>query len=146
MLVRQDLCVRVGNVRAEVGGEAVCGLVNGLKVLRDGLRGTGDDGDADGGLVPNRAALIHLRDGEVEGVTKLVLEGTNDLPAIFERLRVRDREFEGELSNGHGWSATGKVPGAVFGVTAYAFLHCSRNVRGELPGTAIVRDIEGVLG
>lgn len=77
------------------------GAVDGFEVLGDGLGGAGDDGDADGGLVPEGCAFVELGDGEVEGVAELVLERTDDLTTVFEGLGVGDGDFESELADGH---------------------------------------------
>ena len=48
--------------------------------------------------------LVHLRDRKIEGVAELVLERADDLAAVFQRLRVWDGEFNGQLSYWHsGW-------------------------------------------
>jgi hypothetical protein len=75
--------------------------VDGFEVLRDRLGGTRDERAGDRRLVPDGAAFVHLGDREVERVAKLVLERADDLPAVLERLRVRDGELESQSSDGH---------------------------------------------
>ena len=77
------------------------GAIDRLQVLGEGLGAARDDGDLDGGLIPDGAALVHLGNREVEGVAKLVLERPDDLTAVFERLRMRDGELDGQFSDWH---------------------------------------------
>ena len=59
----ENFGVGVGDLGAEVVGDAVRGLVDGLEVLGEGLGGAGDDGDFDSGLVPEGCAFVHFGDG-----------------------------------------------------------------------------------
>ena len=79
------------------------GRVDLFKLSGEVARRAGDADDAQGSPVPDQA-LIEFGNGEVEAVTKLVLEGTDDLAAVLERLRMRNSDFERQFPYRHGVS------------------------------------------
>jgi hypothetical protein len=91
----------VEDLGGEGVGEAVERVVDLAHLTGEVGCRAGDGHDAEGGAVP-QAGVVELGDPDVEAVAKLVLERADDLAAIFERLRVGDGEFDGELGDGHG--------------------------------------------
>jgi hypothetical protein len=87
---------------AEGVGEAVECVVKLLHLAGQVGQRAGDGDDAEGGAVP-KDGVVELGYADVEAVAELVLEGADYLAAVFEGLRVRDGEFEGEFGYGHVW-------------------------------------------
>src|SRR4030081_334955 len=98
------------------------GLVDLLELAGEIAGGRGDGGDAEGGTVPDDA-VVEFGYGEVEAVAELVFHGAEDLAAVFERLSVRDLQFDGELGDGHiFFGGTPPPPGE--GILGTSLLFC----------------------
>lgn len=76
------------------------GLVDLMELAGEVAGGGGDGGDAKGGSVPDDS-VVEFGDGEVEAVAEFIFHGTENLAAVFEGLRVRDVDFDGEFGDGH---------------------------------------------
>ena len=71
-------------------------LVYLLELSGEIVGGGRDDGDAEGGSVPEDG-VVEFGYGEVEAVPQLFFHGTDDLAAVFEGLGVRDFDLEDEF-------------------------------------------------
>jgi hypothetical protein len=95
----------VDYVATQPNGEAAGGGLDLAELTGQVAGRLGDSGNTEGGAVPEYS-VVELGDGDVEAVAQLLLEGANDLAAVFERLRVLDGEFEGEGGERHGGKGT----------------------------------------
>jgi hypothetical protein len=92
--------VGVEDLAAEADGQPAGGRFDFAELTFEIGGGAGDGRSAEGGAVPEER-VIKLGDRDVEAVAELVLEGTHDLAAIFEGVRVLDGELKGEGRKGH---------------------------------------------
>ena len=82
------------------GGAAFRFIESELQCLSHILFVRTDCGDADRGALPH-ILMICFGDGHVELRSKAVFEAANNHSLVFERVRVRDGDLEGEQSDGN---------------------------------------------
>jgi len=83
------------NCRSSYSSPAACSTSD--STAQTSRRSTARD-DSDGDLVP-AVRGIEFGDGDVEGGAEAVFQAADDLALVFERLRVLNAEFEGEVGD-----------------------------------------------